>query len=147
MTALYVSFKLAMWTTLFLLPIGLIVGRWLAYTQVRGKTWIESLIMLPLVLPPTVVGYYLLVVFSPSSISGGFITQLLGQPLVFTFPGLVIASVIVNLPFAVQPVQLAFSNLPHQLREAAWVSGLSPIKSWWHVEPVSYTHLTLPTKA
>ena len=134
MTALYVSFKLAMWTTLLMLPIGLIVGRWLAYTQVRGKTWIESLIMLPLVLPPTVVGYYLLVVFSPTSISGGFITQLLGQPLVFTFPGLVIASVIVNLPFAVQPVQLAFSNLPHQLREAAWVSGLSPIKSWWHVE-------------
>ena len=134
MTALYVSFKLAMWTTLILLPIGLIAGRWLASTQVRGKTWIESLLMLPLVLPPTVVGYYLLVLFSPQSISGEFITRLLGQPLVFTFPGLVIASVIVNLPFAIQPVQLAFNNLPYQLREAAWVSGLSPFKTWWHVE-------------
>ena len=134
MTALYVSFKLAVWTTLILLPIGLIVGRWLASTQVRGRTWIESLLMLPLVLPPTVVGYYLLVLFSPQSVSGEFITRLLGQPLVFTFPGLVIASVIVNLPFAIQPVQLAFNNLPHQLREAAWVSGLSPLKTWWHVE-------------
>lgn len=90
--------------------------------------------MLPLVLPPTVIGYYLLVVFSPQSPSGQFMTQLLGHPLVFTFPGLVIASIIVNLPFAIQPIQLAFTNLPHSLREAAWVSGLSPLKTWWHVE-------------
>lgn len=134
MTALLVSFKLAAWTTLLLLPVGLIVGRWLAFSTHRSKPWIESLFMLPLVLPPTVVGYYLLITFSPQSISGSFITQLLGQPLVFTFPGLVIASIIVNLPFAIQPVQLAFTSLPHQLREAAWVSGLSPLKTWWHIE-------------
>lgn len=90
--------------------------------------------MLPLVLPPTVIGYYLLVIFSPQSLSGQFMTQLLGQPLVFTFPGLVVASLIVNLPFAIQPVQLAFSNLSHSMREAAWVSGLSPLKTWWHIE-------------
>lgn len=134
MSALFVSFKLALWTTLILLPVGLVVGRWLAFTQMRGKVWIESLIMLPLVLPPTVVGYYLLVIFSPQSVSGHFITQLVGHPLVFTFPGLVIASVVVNLPFAIQPIQLAFNNLPNELREAAWVSGLSPVKTWWHVE-------------
>ncbi len=134
MSALYVSFKLALWTTLILLPLGLVIGRWLAFTNVRGKVWIESLIMLPLVLPPTVVGYYLLVIFSPQSVSGSFITTIVGHPLVFTFPGLVIASIIVNLPFAVQPIQLAFNNLPDELREAAWVSGLSPVKTWWHIE-------------
>jgi len=134
MSALFVSFKLALWTTLLLIPVGLLTGRWLASTRVRGKAWIEAFVMLPLVLPPTVIGYYLLVVFSPQSVSGNVITQLLGQPLVFTFPGLVIASVIVNLPFAVQPLQVAFSNLPHELREAAWVSGLSPLETWWHIE-------------
>lgn len=134
MSALFVSFKLALWTTLIIVPVGLVIGRWLAFSRVRGKAWIESLIMLPLVLPPTVIGYYLLVVFSPQSISGSFISQLIGHPLVFTFPGLVIASIIVNLPFAIQPVQLAFDNLPQQLREAAWVSGLSPVRTFWHIE-------------
>jgi len=146
MTALYVSFKLALWTTLLLVPTGLFVGRWLANTTIRGKPWIESLIMLPLVLPPTVVGYYLLVLFSPQSISGSFFTQILGHPLVFTFPGLVIASVIVNLPFAIQPIQIAFGNLPQELREAAWVSGLSPLKTWWHIElPLTWQGLLAST--
>ncbi|MFK7994689.1 MAG: molybdate ABC transporter permease subunit [Granulosicoccus sp.] len=146
MSALFVSFKLALWTTLLLVPIGLFTGRWLAFTKMRGKAWIESLIMLPLVLPPTVIGYYLLVVFSPQSVSGSFITKLLGNPLVFTFPGLVIASVIVNLPFAIQPIQLACSNLPHELREAAWVSGLSPLKTWWHIElPLTWSGLLAST--
>lgn len=134
MSALYVSFKLALWTTLLLVPIGLVTGRWLASTNIRGKAWIESLLMLPLVLPPTVIGYYLLVIFSPQSVTGNFFSQLFGQPLVFTFPGLVIASLIVNLPFAIQPIQIAFGNLPQELREAAWVSGLSPLKTWWHIE-------------
>ena len=134
MSAFYVSFKLALWTTLLLIPIGLLLGRWLAYSNIRGKRWIESLVLLPLVLPPTVIGYYLLLLFSPQTLSGSLISELLGQSLVFSFPGLVIASLIVNLPFAVQPIQLAFSQLPSTLREAAWVSGLSPVKSWWHIE-------------
>ena len=134
MTAFFVSFKLALWTTAILIPVGLIVGRWLAYSSIKGKAWIESLVMLPLVLPPTVIGFYLLVLFSPQSLTGSFITQVLGQPLVFTFPGLVIASVIVNLPFAIQPIQLAFTNVAKELREAAWVSGLSPLRTWWHIE-------------
>lgn len=134
MSPFLVSFQLAIWTTAILLPIGMIVGRWLAYTPLRGKPWIESFLMLPLVLPPTVIGYYLLRLFSPETISGSWITQWLGQPLVFSFTGLVIASVLVNLPFAVQPVQLAFSSLPNEIREAAWTSGLNPLKTWWLVE-------------
>jgi len=139
MSAIAVSFKLALWTTLLLLPIGVFVGRWLASSSMRGKAWIEALIMLPLVLPPTVIGYYLLLIFSPQSFSGSLLSDVLGQSLVFTFPGLVIASVIVNLPFAIQPIQIAFSNLPHEYREAAWVSGLSPLRTWWHIElPITW---------
>lgn len=134
MSPFIVSFKLALWTTLFLLPIGMLLGRWLAFARFKGKAWVESLILLPLVLPPTVIGYYLLLVFSPESFSGNLAMQWFGQPLVFTFPGLVIASVIVNLPFAVQPMQLAYSSLPQEVREAAWVSGLSSVETWWHIE-------------
>lgn len=119
---------------MILLPIGMLLGRWLAFSKIKYKPWIESIFMLPLVLPPTVIGYYLLRVFSPESAIGDSVSQLFGQPLVFTFPGLVVASVIVNLPFAIQPVQLAFSQLPLEVREAAWVSGLSPLKTWWFVE-------------
>jgi len=129
-----VSFKLAFWTTLILLPIGMSFGRWLAYTRCSAKPWIESLVLLPLVLPPTVIGYYLLALFSPESFTGQWATQLFGQPLVFTFPGLVVASIVVNIPFVVQPMQLAYGNMPIEVREAAWISGLSSIETWWHVE-------------
>lgn len=134
MTPFIVSFKLALWTMLVLIPTGLIVGRWLAFAQFRLKPWVESILLLPLVLPPTVIGYYLLVLFSPETFSGSMVTQLFGQPLVFTFPGLVVASVLVNLPFAIQPMQLAYGSLPMEVREAAWVSGLSSLQTWWHVE-------------
>ncbi|ASJ72563.1 molybdate ABC transporter permease subunit [Granulosicoccus antarcticus] len=134
MSPFLVSFKLALWTMLLLLPIGLLLGRWLAFTRVRSKPWIEAILFLPLVLPPTVIGYYLLVLFSPETISGAAAVKLFGAPLVFTFPGLVVASIVVNLPFAVQPIQLAYSTLPLEVREAAWVSGLSPSRTWWHIE-------------
>ena len=134
MSPFLVSFKLAIWTTIILLPIGMLLGRWLAFARFRGKAWVESLVLLPLVLPPTVIGYYLLLVFSPESFSGSLVAEWFGQPLVFTFPGLVVASVIVNLPFAVQPMQLAYNSLPLEVREAAWVSGLSSLETWWHIE-------------
>jgi len=127
MTPFWLSVKLALWTTLLLLPVGLLVGRLLAYSRMRGKAWIESLLLLPLVLPPTVLGYYLLLIFSPNSALGAALQSVFGIPLVFSFPGLVIASLIVNLPFAIQPVQQAFAAIPHDVREAAWVSGMS---SW-----------------
>lgn len=130
----FVSFKLAFWTTVILLPVGMWFGRWLAYTRCAAKPWIESLVLLPLVLPPTVIGYYLLALFSPESFTGQWAVQLFGQPLVFTFPGLVVASVIVNIPFVVQPMQLAYGTMPIEVREAAWVSGMSSMETWWHVE-------------
>lgn len=134
MSPFLVSFKLALWTSLILLPVGLLLGRWLAFSKIACKPWIEAMLFLPLILPPTVIGYYLLLLFSPETLTGALSIKLLGAPLVFTFPGLVVASVLVNLPFAVQPIQLAFSALPLEVREAAWVSGLSPWKTWWHIE-------------
>jgi len=134
MSPFSVSLKLALWTTIILLPLGMIFGRWLAFTKLRVKPWIESLVLLPLVLPPTVIGYYLLVAFSPESGTGQIASHIFGQPLVFSFPGLVIASIVVNLPFAIQPMQLAYSSLPNEVREAAWVSGLNSVETWWHVE-------------
>ncbi len=134
MSPFLVSFKLALWTSLILLPLGLLLGRWLAFSKISYKPWIEAMLFLPLILPPTVIGYYLLQLFSPETFTGALSIKLLGSPLVFTFPGLVVASIVVNLPFAVQPIQLAFSSLPLEVREAAWVSGLSPWKTWWHIE-------------
>lgn len=134
MSPFLVSFKLALWTSVLLLPLGLLLGRWLAFSTFRGKSWIEAMLFLPLILPPTVIGYYLLQLFSPETFTGALSIKLFGAPLVFTFPGLVVASVLVNIPFAVQPIQLAFGALPLEVREAAWVSGLSPWKTWWHIE-------------
>lgn len=134
MSPFLVSFKLALWTTVILLPLGMVVGRWLAFTQIKGKSIIESMVLLPLVLPPTVIGYYLLVLLSPETASGRFASEFFGQPLVFSFTGLVIASVIVNLPFAIQPMQLAYSALSPDVRDAARVSGLSLYETWRHIE-------------
>lgn len=90
--------------------------------------------MLPLVLPPTVLGYYLLVALAPTSPIGGALGALAGHALVFTFGGILIASLIVNLPFAVQPMQRAFEAIAPNIREAAWVSGLSGWQTFWRIE-------------
>ena len=124
---------------MILLPLALVIGRTLALSQSRWKAWIESLLLLPLVLPPTVIGYYLLVTLSPGTALGQALQTLFGVPLVFSFPGLVLASVIVNLPFAILPVQQAYAAVPNSLREAAWVSGLSQLATWWRIElPLSW---------
>ena len=124
-TAFGLSLKLAIWTCALLVPASLVLARWLAWSQARGKPLVEALLLLPLVLPPTVLGYYLLVGLAPTSLVGRFLAGLTGKPLVFTFPGILLASLIVNLPFAVQPMQRAFESVDAHLREAAWVSGLS----------------------
>jgi len=140
MTAFWLSLRVAAWTTLLLLPIGLFLGRWLAGSRWRGRPWLEAALLLPLVLPPTVIGYYLLVALAPTSAFGAALAALVGQPLVFSFPGLVLASLVVNLPFAVQPVQQAFSALPADVREAAAVSGLSPLRTFLVIElPLTWT--------
>lgn len=133
-TAFSLSLKLAFWTCVLILPIAIVAGRALAWGRFRGKSFVEAAVMLPLVLPPTVLGYYLLVGFAPSSALGRFAASLLGEPLVFSFTGILIASLIANLPFAIQPLQRAFEAIPPNVREAAWVSGLSNWQTFRKIE-------------
>jgi molybdate transport system permease protein len=120
--------RLGAFTVLALLPIGVLVGRWLAYQTFAGKSMIEALIALPLVLPPTVFGYYLLVSFGAASPIGRFWDAAFGHPLVFSFQGLLVASIIFNLPFAIQPMQRAFEGIAPELRQAAASCGMHPFE-------------------
>jgi molybdate transport system permease protein len=133
-TALKLSLQLAAWTVAILLPVSVLLGRFLAYRQFRAKGLVEALVMLPLVLPPTVFGFYLLVAFGRNSPLGQFWQDMFGHQLVFTFEGLVVASVIFNLPFAIQPAQRGFEAIPRDVREAAACCGMSPLASLWKVE-------------
>jgi molybdate transport system permease protein len=132
--ALELSLRLAFWTSTILLPLGLLIARWLAWSRFRGKGFVEAAIALPLVLPPTVLGYYLLVAFGAASPVGQFWQVLFGHSLVFTFEGLLIASIIFNLPFTIQPLQRAFEGVSIHVREAAWVSGLSNWQTFLRIE-------------
>ena len=132
-SALHVSLTLAVLTTLALLPVGLALARWLAVTAWAGRPILEALLLLPLLLPPTVIGFYFLVAFGQGSTLGSWLAAS-GIRLVFTLEGLLLVSVLVNLPFMVQPIQRAFAAVPHSLREAAWVSGLSTWQTFWRVE-------------
>ncbi|MFO7770496.1 MAG: molybdate ABC transporter permease subunit [Roseovarius gahaiensis] len=133
-TALWLSLLLAAWTVVILLPVAVVMGRFLAYRQFRGKGPVEALVMLPLVLPPTVFGFYMLVAFGRNSPVGDLWQNLFGHQLVFTFEGLVVASVIFNLPFAIQPAQRGFEAIAVEVREAASCCGMSPLRSLWKVE-------------
>jgi molybdate transport system permease protein len=132
--ALVLSLELAVATLAVLLPAGLWLGRWLASTRFAGKAWIEAVVVLPLVLPPTVLGYYLLVSMGGASPLGAWVKETFGVSLTFNFLGLLIASVIFNVPFLVQPVQRAFEAIPANLAEAAAVSGLTAWQTFWRVE-------------
>jgi molybdate transport system permease protein len=132
--ALTLSLELAAVTLVVLLPAGLMLGRWLANTRFSGKAWIEALVVLPLVLPPTVLGYYLLVSLGGASPLGQWMAQYFDIRLTFNFLGLALASVIFNIPFLVQPVQRAFEAIPRQLGEAAAVSGLGALQAFWRIE-------------
>jgi len=132
--AFTLSLKLAFWTCVLILPVAVALARSLAWGRLPGKSVIETLVMLPLVLPPTVLGFYLLSAFSPVSWFGALLKSIFGVPLVFSFPGILLASLIINLPFAVQPIQRAFEAIDPNVREAAFVSGLSPLQTMRHVE-------------
>lgn len=132
--ALRLSLELAGLTVLLLLPIGIALGRFLAYREIRGKEILEALVALPLVLPPTVFGYYLLVAFGAASPLGRAWQALFDRPLVFSFEGLLLASLIFNLPFAVQPMQRAFEAIPADLRAAAACCGMTPWRVLLRIE-------------
>lgn len=126
--ALRLSAELGLFTVLLLLPIGIFIGRWLAAWQGRARSLVEALLALPLVLPPTVLGYYLLVAFGGGSAIGQAYQRLFGHGLVFTFEGLLLASLVVNIPFAIQPMQRAFEAISPSVREAAACAGMPPWK-------------------
>ena len=133
-TAFSLSLRLAGWTCAVLLPLGILAGRRLAWRHFKTKGLVEALIALPLVLPPTVLGYYVLVSLGSASPVGRAWQAMTGHQLVFTFSGLLIASVLVNVPFALQPIQRAFEAIPGEVREAAWVTGLSSWTTFLQVE-------------
>lgn len=132
--ALILSLRLACVTLVILLPAGLLLGRWLAVTHFPGKSFVEALVVLPLVLPPTVLGYYLLISLGAASPLGALAQNIFGVQLTFSFTGLVLASVIFNIPFMVQPIQRAFEAIPANLSEAAAVSGLNRWQTFFRVE-------------
>jgi molybdate transport system permease protein len=132
--ALALSLRLGAATVLVLLPVGVLLGRLLAYRDFPGKGLVEASIALPLVLPPTVVGYYLLVAMGVASPLGRAFHALAGHGLVFHFEGLLVASVLVNLPFAIQPMQRGFEAIPREVREAAACSGMGPWRALARVE-------------
>lgn len=133
-TALNLSLQLALATIAILLPLGIWLGRVLALRRFRGKPFVEALLALPLVLPPTVLGYYLLIAFGGATAPGQLYHALTGRQLVFSFEGLLLASVVFNLPFAVQPVQRGFEAIPREVRDAAACCGLSLWRTLWRIE-------------
>lgn len=129
-----VSLGLAALTAFILLPVGLALARWLALTPSRWRPAAEAVLMLPLLLPPTVIGFYFLSVLGQASALGGWLAAHGNVRLVFSFEGLLLASLLVNLPFMVQPIQRTFAAVPHTLREAAWVCGLSRWRTFIQIE-------------
>lgn len=133
LTALLITLKLAAVTTLILLLLGTPLAWWLARSQWRFKFLIETVIALPLVLPPTVLGFYLLVMLGPNGPIGGLAEAAGGRPLAFTFTGLVIGSVFYSLPFVVQPLQNVFSAIGDNVMEQAATLRAGPVDRFIHV--------------
>jgi molybdate transport system permease protein len=131
--ALWITLKLALLTSLILLLVGTPIAWWLARTRCRCRPWLEAVVALPLVLPPTVLGFYLLLALGPNGPLAG-LYELFGlQPLTFTFSGLVVGSVVYSLPFAVQPLQSAFAAVGRQPLELAASLGASPLDAFFSV--------------
>jgi len=128
-TPFWLSFKLASVTTLILFIIALPLAWWLSQTTSKSKPFFEALTALPIVLPPSVLGFYLLVVLSPNSALGMFVENLFGVKLVFSFTGLVIASCFYSLPFMVQPLQSGFEALNTHMIEASYLAGKSKLQT------------------
>jgi molybdate transport system permease protein len=132
-TALWLSVRLAAATTLVLLAIGIPIAHWLVFSPRRWKVVVEAVVALPLVLPPTVLGFYVLVAIGPFSPVGRAYARLVGHGLPFTFAGLLIASVLYSMPFAVQPFAAEFASVDRRLIEASWTLGVSRLATFRRV--------------
>ena len=145
-TAFALSAWLGLGTVLLLVPPGVWLGRLLAQRHFAGRGFIEAAVALPLVLPPTVLGFYLLSAFGAGSWLGQAFEWVAGQTLAFSFAGLLLASVIANLPFAVQPVRDAFAAVPQNVREAGAMAGMAPWKVFLRVElPLAWPGIATAT--
>src|SRR5665213_309930 len=123
---LLLTFQLALTVTVILFIIGVPLAYWIAFSRNRFKYIVETLVSMPLVLPPTVIGFYLLIAFSPHYFLGHFLESVLGIRVVFSFTGLVIGSVLFSLPFMVNPIKAGLQNFPRGLMNASYVLGKSP---------------------
>jgi molybdate transport system permease protein len=129
-SALWLSVRLAMATTMVLLAIGVPLAYWIVFSPRRWKFIVESIVALPLVLPPTVLGFYVLVAIGPLSPLGRVYARFAGHGLPFTFEGLLIASVLYSMPFAVQPFAAEFASVDRRLLEASWTLGASRVETF-----------------
>lgn len=131
--ALWLTLQLAAVTTVILVLIGAPLAWWLSRSTSRVASVVEAMVALPLILPPTVIGFYLLIAFSPDHFLGGSWLALTGQSLAFTFSGLVVGSVIYSLPFVVQPLQSGFQRFDHRLLEAAETMGAGMLDRFFNL--------------
>lgn len=142
--ALAVSLRLGFATVLLLIPFAIWLGHRLASRRFRGRGVVEALVALPLVLPPTVLGFYLLIAFGIRSPLGRAFESIAGQTLAFSFPGLLLASAISSIPFAVQPIQRGFEAIPQEVREAAACCGMTPWQRLLRIEiPLAWPGILL----
>lgn len=132
-TPIWLSLKLAAITTLILVIIGIPIAYWMSRRSSIFKVVVEALLTMPLVLPPSVLGFYLLISFSPNSVLGHWLLQHFNLSLVFSFEGLIVASVIYSLPFMISPVKSALSHLPDSLAEASYTMGKSKMATFYSV--------------
>jgi molybdate transport system permease protein len=132
-TAVLLTLRLAACTTAVLLVVGLPLGYWLATTRFRGKFLVEAAVALPIILPPSVVGFYVLWATGPRSLVGRFYESATGGMLPFSFGGILLASVLFNLPFAVRPFAASFAAVDRRLIEASWCLGVSRLRTFVRV--------------
>ena len=130
---LYLSAKLAAIATVILIAIAAPLAYLLTHGSWPGKSFVEALFNLPIALPPTVIGFYLLFVLGPKGSVGQMWEALFGGPLLFTFTGIVVASIFYSLPFAIQPIKASFEKIDPRLKESAYVLGLSPVATFFRV--------------
>jgi molybdate transport system permease protein len=145
--ALWLTLRLAVTTTVILLALGIPLAYWIASTRARWRPLVEAVTTLPILLPPTVLGFYLLVLLGPHTGFGRIATRLLGHPLAFSFSGLVLGSVIYSLPFAVQPLAAGFRSVDTALIEQARLLGAGPFRTLTSVLLPLSTHSVIAAAA